>query len=693
MTPQFRFTFFNAALYPAGIVVNQPLGWRDAKLSLTRDPLFHSLIEYFKGTFIWYGIARDVIVAVDAAQGPGATLRVLIEQRYNVGFVSIFDGLLDISQLEDITKSGTFYKISVPIIRDDFWSKIINRKGAKADIAGAVDMDGNAIAPQSSLTLNLTPQAVRQNFIRVEAGASSQTDQQAVGVTSYLLIDNANFTLDEINKRYEYGSKVVQNNPVDALQFLYVPEYAGSYTFNMLIAYSLVWTGARNIDVKWFITTIIAGVRTNTQIGVTNSAAAATSINSFGFNPILASTITLNAGDQVYIYGVVTLSAGVADLSFIPYDGLNDVKTQFTVQADTIYQPSTADVFRIFEAFLSILEKITGQVGCLDNGSELLGCSGTYHLTPGTAVRGYSLVEKQFFASFDDLWQGADPLFNLGMGYFDAGGGVQKVEILKKEDFYDKTPAVNFDNVPNLIRTYNLDRIFRKISIGFKSWSAETGSGIDDPQTKHDYDTGFATVGKDISLISSFYAASLGIEGARRQRKEFNKDYRLDSEIMIIAYNHSDQGYPELNENFTSISNLLNAPTRYNSRLTPAENMLRWINYFNGCMQTGGSGKYFFRAGQGNIAMTSQLDGGDCDPSVSKAENGDLDVTGDFMFLPNQYKCSMPMSKAIYDNILANRKKAIGISATDSGHIPMFIMDMDYSIMFGRAEFTLLQAS
>lgn len=692
MTPQFRFTFFNTALYPAGIVVNQPLGWREAKLSLTRDPVFHSLIEYFKGTFVWYGVARDIIIEVETAQGPGAKLRVLIEQQYNAGWITIFDGLIDIPQLEDITNNGTFYKMSAPIIRDNFWAKIINRKGIKADLGGSVDMDGNTIAAQSSLTFNLPSQAIRQNFIRIETGSDSQFDIQAVGVISYMLIDNANFSLDEISKRFEYGSKILQTNPVDNLQYLFVPDYAGIYTFNASIAYSYSWSGNRDVSVQWFITTIIAGVRTNTQIGVTNSATAVSTINSFGFNPILASTITLNAGDQVYIYGVVTLSAGVADLFFTPYDGINDVKTQFTVQADTIYQPTTAEVFEIYEAFASILEKITGQLGCLSNSSELLGCSGTYHLMPGTAVRGYPLSDKPLFASFDDLWQGADPLFNLGMGYFDAGGGVQKLEILKKADFYDKTPVVNFSNVPNLIRTYSLEKIFRKISIGFKSWSAESGSGIDDPQTKHDYDTGFATIGKDISLISLFYAASLGIEEARRQRKEFNKDYRLDTELMIIAHNHSDNTQPELNENFSSISNLLNSGTRYNSRLTPAESMLRWINYFNGCMQTGGSGKYFFRAGEGNIKMISQLNGGDCDPSISKAENGDIDVTGNFMFMPEQYKCSMPMSKSIYDSILTNRKKAIGISSTSSGHIPMFIMDMDYSIMFGKADFTLLRA-
>lgn len=695
MTPQFRFTFYNDTLYPAGVVVNQPLGWAQAKCSLTRDPIFHSLVEFFKGSFIWYGSARAVIRAVEDDQGPAAILRVVIDEYYTA-WSTIFDGLLDISQIEDVPKTGTFYKAVVPIIRDDFWARVINRRALPADIGGAVDMDGNAIAAHSSFQMMLTSQKVRQNYERVPQGAAQTYDTQPVGITSYLLFDmpkGDKAVIDEVDDRFDYGTKVLQNNPVDTLYYYFKAKYGGDYSFNMSLAFSFVWTGNRNYSLKWFVTTIIGGVRTNTQIGATIAGTVATGFNSFGFNPVLATTYTLASGDQIFIYGVLTLSAGVADLFFIPYDGANGVDTHFTVQADTTFDTTACDVFNSETVWTSLLEKITGQVGCFESSYfSAGGCGKRYNLTKGACLRGYGIGEKPLSLSLDDLWKGFDPILNIGLGYKEVLG-VKKIKVEQKSFFFNKTPAVFFDNVPNLVRKYDLEKIFRSITIGYKSWSTESGSGIDDPQTKHTYNSGFPTIGKDTTQVSDFYAASLGIEQARRNVRTKNNDYRLDEDIIIISSSPAS-GYisPELSENFASLSGLLNSNTRYNSRLTPAENFLRWRNYYNGCMQLGSIGRYIYSKGDGNTAMISQLNGGDCDPTDSKGENADIDITSDFLFLPKAFKCSVPMTRAVYNSILAVREKAVGISAGVGNYLPYFIIDMDFGIVSGGADFTLLLA-
>ena len=77
INPHTRFTFFHATVSPTGTVVNQPVGWRDASLSLVRDPKGHSLVEFFKNSFehidsineygflsIYFGIFQNKIIYV-----------------------------------------------------------------------------------------------------------------------------------------------------------------------------------------------------------------------------------------------------------------------------------------------------------------------------------------------------------------------------------------------------------------------------------------------------------------------------------------------------------------------------------------------------------------------------------------------------------------------------------------------------
>lgn len=693
MTPQFKFTFYNAALYPAGIVVNQPLGWKQAKSSLSRDPVFNSLIEYFKGSFVWYGTARAVIVEVKNDQGPAAILRVVVEEFY-LTWATIFDGLIDISQIEHITKVGTFYKNSAPIIRDDFWAKIINRRSLPADVGGSVDMDGNAIAPHASFSMNLPTQKVIAKY-ESSANNESNVQQESIltNVTVYVTIGASGIpVINEISKVFNYGTRMGDTNPVDNLLYAIQAEFSGVYDIVLDFDYAFTWDDGvnRTYDMRWYITTIISGVRTNTQIGATQAGSNVLGFAS-GAAYNLTTTLNLSANDSVFIYGVLTLT-GLGIVGTFNLTGTTFLNT-FTVQANTVYPDTVADVFNVQDVWESVFEKVTGQVGCFESDYFSIGCGKNYNITKGACLRGYSLADKPLAMSVDDIWKGLDPIHNLGLGYKEVAG-VKKIEVEKISFFFDKTPVVFFDNVPNFIQTYNLEKIFRSITIGFKSWSTESGSGIDDPQTKHVYNTGFPTVGIDISVISDLYAASLGIEQARRKRKEKNTDYRLDESNIIIASTAvSGQTLPELDENFTSITNLLNSDTRYNSRLTPAENFLRWREYFNGCMQLGSIGRYIFASGEGNTSMTSQLDGGDCDPSDFKSEGGDIDITSDFIFLPEAFKCSIPMTRTEYNSILANRKKAIGMSETVGGYLPYFIMDLDFGIISGQADFILLLAS
>src|SRR5690348_1601777 len=106
------------------VYISEPDGWADAVMKLERHPEFHSLIEYFEGSFIFYGTAAEFISQVESDYGFDAELQIDITySRDDVTFESVFSGQLDISESVAMPDG----KIQVPIIRNDFWAKFINR--------------------------------------------------------------------------------------------------------------------------------------------------------------------------------------------------------------------------------------------------------------------------------------------------------------------------------------------------------------------------------------------------------------------------------------------------------------------------------------------------------------------------------------------------------------------------------------
>jgi len=708
MTPQFRFTMYHPTVSAGGTVVTQPLGWKDATISLTRDPKFHSLIEYFKGSFVWYGSARQFIMDVEDI-GPDEQLRILIEL-YISSWVTLFDGLIEVSQLEDISKKETFYKTTAPIIRNDFWAKFINRLTTPVNLQAAVDLDGNLRTAVNKITLPLPNQIVQKSFQRQIDWADNvlrTLDETAIiaadvsgTTTQYLLFSNANVVVDEIEERAEYGTILTTTKPTLDNKYLIKAKFAGEHIFEASIRYTIILSASRTFAVKWYRAIKSEGVITETQIGSTQSGTDSL-ITDDGAR-VLSLTTDLLIGDEFYIYGEIVIGSAVGTMSFFPdYDSdlgapYSPVYTELEITAKTIFQDTTTDAYLLKDAAESILSKITGNDGVLVS-NVLDACQGLNAIARGKHIRGYSFTDKAFTMSFDDWWKGAEPILNLGLGYTE---NADEIEIEVKDEFYDPTPVVFIPNVSNLVRKYDTPKYLKNIEVGYVKWSTESGSGIDDPQTVRDYRTKFATIGQDYTIKSNFYGASLGIEQARRNRIEVGKDDKLDEDICIInVKSDGGGGYePVLGTDFNAVTGLLNSDTRYNIRHACARILKRWQKFLQGCLAHTTGEYFYFAGGEGNYEMTSQFETTDCeatdDPEPVLAEDQDIAVDEtNFDFIPQLYTAKVPMSKSTYDTILANRKRALGISQTTINFLPMHILDLDYKIFGGYAELQLLLAN
>lgn len=735
--PRFRFTLNNSTA--GSLVIKEPGGWDNAVLKLERNNEYYSLVEFYEQPLTFWSPdgGYDYIKNIDETQGVNANIEILIEISDDFGSTwdTVFDGLLAL----DTKKEIDFYKLECGVIRNDFWSKFITRKGTPVNIQSTTDLDGNAVSAISSVTLNLPSQKIRKQYSGTQQNNGRYTE---FAVNDYGIVDFNNTILDEIEEKYEYFPATSPDVPFELLGI----EEDGTYTIDCqvsLVELSLFPASPPTINPISCIGLFEVKIQINdlTPVNFAEADAALSADGTIGTYVYTAGNYTeythtdtydLKKGDQVRIYiEKITLSpAGTARLILgtgghivteDPYfpalgdvDGVMDWGESFlTITADTVYPETTCEAFLIHDVGQAILDRKIGGSNRVYSeyfGSQYTngrtyssdGCAWRYALTKGLHIRQYTLSEKPIYISFDDFWSGANAIFNLGLGY-EQDPDTPSNEVIRiepKEYFFDSSSnSVTLSNINNIEVGYETDLIFKKIEIGYQKWESENIRGIDDPQTKHTYATIFNKIGKEISFYSKFIGASLAWETTRRKSTEKSKDWRLDNDLFILSLNTTpaatDVYNPELDENYASITGLLNSEDRYNSRITPGRNFLRWRPFFNGCLQLYFSSDYVFSGGEGNTDMVSNFSEAVCDGAIYTAdfsEKQNIDVTASKLFTHNKWEFEHPLTWTQYKSIRDNRTRSIGLSRTGSGHQAFFVIELSYEITSARAKFKVLKA-
>lgn len=708
--PRFKFTLSHPV---AGTkVISEPDGWKDVILKLERHAEFHSLIEYFEGGasggFIFYGSngvkdgGVDFILNIDRAYGFIAIITMSVEISFDDGlnYIPIFTGDLDLEQKKELPDN----KVMVPVIQQSVWNKFISRLETPVSLSSTTDLDGNVISAVDPIDINLTSQKVKQKFsayLDKTSGYPGLIGKEITDALTYVQFDWNIVTFDEIEEKFDLPILDNASIPVNIFKF----KYGGTYRFDITIDIaddSLEGSGPQvypstylNVFIKFNEDSAVSFTETNV---VTIFAPLITRYTYSGLYTFQ------EAGGEVTIYG----QRSSADQFSIMYQQFNSVESQnfynkIDIVAETIFPSSEVKGYFLHDAMAGVIQRITGQncfysplFGRIDTNMRTYpsnGCFSAFAVLKGFQARGFSLEDKPASFSLMELWRGANTDFNLGLGY-DTVNGEYVINVDRKSAFYDD--ASRSHNLGELrpTRGYDSSKIFKLINIGNNQWQTEEASGLDDPQTKHSYATKFDK-GVELTLYSPFVQASYVFELLRRAAVDPSKDNRYDNDTLMLHVNDDDVSpdryRPELNEQFTSISNLNNTDTRYNLILTPLRKFLRWANYFNGCMQRNLSvDAYKFVKGEGNYDMESDYNCATgqtclamvCD-NLSEKQNINLSLYGSglgFIHLPDTLDFSTRLSWEGYLSIRANRKKAVGISLTTSNFKRLFINKLEYEL-------------
>jgi hypothetical protein len=788
---QFRFTFYNDDLAPAGVVVEQPDGWKSARLILERHEKFHCVVKYFEADLLWYGEAASFIRQVISEQGSIGILKCKIEFSEQIGLweptpLAFFR--MDLSKREGFSKGQYNYKIKIPLIQESEWVKFITRASIPVDVLGLKDMDNNDIAVQNKFTLPLPSQTIKQTlsaYVQSQSLNIRNIDYLVItdpGIPTYSQLEYASFEpddiiqidiadiidLDEVKNRFSIPFAKVETTGKPA--YFMTCLYNGNYAFDIRIEASVYSSTAANNGL---------GTNASRLVELLDSFIAAEGYFDLFFqinedDPIqfdtetsplvltkvstyytLSHTATLKQGDSIRIFAKVTadLDGLNDDVPAHPYyppngtvlpplglgelttrDNINHLffwgsdnsnlfiehynftqlteqsagvwyylfgsdpsvsmdagdppsglarPTYLSVIANTTFEDTETDALLIKDALHNILSKITGVEDCLE--SDLLDSfKGYYAIQKMLHIRGNTMTNKPLFMSFDDWWNGFEPIIPMGLEFIDG-----KFKVESRAYFYKPEAIINIANIPDIVDSYDNKLFFKSIEVGYIKGQTESASGLDDPQTKRTFRTIIDNTGVDYKQLSTFIAASLSIEQARRNRVEATKDFSTDEDIAIIALRFDGDYIVEIGSDFQVITNLLNSDTRYNVRISAVRNFLRSLANYNGCLVGLPDKKYYFSKGDGNYDMTSQGEPLDSEGDEVVNEKGDINGSSTYQRLPDAYKFNMPMSMTLFNSIEANKNNALGLSRTSGDFIPHFIQRISYGIFEGRADFDM----
>lgn len=662
-------------------VISEPDGWKDAVLKLERHPDFHSLVEYFEGSFVFYGEnnvdngGADFIRQTELTYGASAEIGITITADIDGDGVyeeTIFIGQLDLTELKEVFDN----KIRVPIIRTDLWAKFIARLAVPVDMRSTTDMDGNVIEAADIVDLNLTSQKVRKEFDGYLLDTRTFFEDE-IPTTDYIQLDVDTYNISEIDEKYTLP---IIDNPEIPASIIDVEE-DGEYTFDLRVEASIVYYDPAGTYPACSMDRTVTGsgaymdlyIQINDETPIQFSEESSPLIFS-DVSTIYTYTGTrsLQKGDQIKIYGdiVADISAlgvagatlwihskngigsvevpdtvadpGLEVCTFLPATEPSNISiaapsgqefpTRFNIVAYTTYPNTTAQGFLIHDAADAIIKRIIGPDGVFRSeylgATETLahqyssdGCAWKNVILQGLQLRGYDIGDKRFSLSFEKLWKCIKPLFCLGLGY-DTYHGTSCIIIDELGAFYDKSDiSVRLSNVRQISREYDTSMLYNQVETGFSKWQSEDISGIDDVQTKRRWSFVPSKHTKLLSLVSDAITASIAIEVTRRKTIEKSEDYKFDNEPFIIAINGAgvspDRYVPELDENFTSITGLQQSDTRYNSIHTPMRMLLRWAKVWNGCLQKYQNSIVKFISGEGNYDMQSDYDCSGGDPCLA----------------------------------------------------------------------------
>jgi hypothetical protein len=648
-------------------------------------------------------------------------------------FTDFYEGLLD---LKTWTTDDIFTKVNINPA--GILQTVKNRLDTKVDLFASETLDGTALTPFTYGGYDLTLHSRALKLVSQAEMLTLDFQQSVLPIppndTLYFSLPFDSVAFEEIPLINIGSGSFISQNQINPTPLIPVWENTSGESLVMQFDYSFIGSisdfmnrdRSYNLELTYKVDNISSG----------DTGAAGVSIQSYGVKTPLASATMTQAINEVGTLNITMPPGYMLHFYFVFANYDNDTTTpsiatidlnmsEMTVLCTNISttDPTTAKAFALFEAGAQISRVITDQLDSFRSNIfgrtnsepcayDANGCASFSAISNGFMIRGYPITgdyARTISISMNEYFQGLNPLWDLGLG-IEKDGDNYYIVVDHKDTFYDaSTTIMTIDNIPNFKRSEAPEYYYSNINIGYDKWETEFQNGLEEQNSKRQYNTGIKAVSNDLSLESTLVASSYRLESARRNAfsTTITTDSEYDEDNFIICLNRETTANVPINldvaekdENFDQVNNLISPETAYNLRISPARNLLRWSPVINAGLLKYVGREIKFTSGEGNYKMTSELTDDGCpgrwnNDLFEEGQNVQWDHADNSdstpIWMTEILEFGWPLSMTDWQTIQANSKGVFEVSDTDTGHIKAFILEVKFKPN-DVSEFKLLRA-
>jgi hypothetical protein len=615
--------------------IEDPMGWDTLELSVERDNNYIGMFSGFSTDLKFTGDAYTLIKNRFDTFGIDYLLKLKCEYLCNGSYSELFTAKLNLFKYtEEKSDSCT---CSVNVEDESPAVKIRSRSKTKVDLQSTTSLGGTSLTPITGIINEMTLQsrnirlATRCEIDPIYEGTSfvipttggTERQNSYLGLVRYEeLIDARNFVpaLGELN--------TVNPAPTSLDPITYEGRLKGTIT--------TTGAGGTSITVTPFLEDGASGLYLANFTGTPGSTILMGANEVVDFD--LSGTGTWSNLATYYQFGLFLVNTATATGVTVTLD---TSASYLLLYKDTTTPATTCNTSLIHEALASVYANITdisdvvrstlfgrknsAPTSYPSNGSECFTA-----LTNGYQIRKFPLTERPLYFSGNDMWEGLNPIYNIGLGV-ENNGSSYVVRIEKKDYFFESTPFLTLDSIFTINYEIAYDMMYNQLEVGYNKYGAtekDIGTGTTDAYcTTRELSSTSQNVEADLNLKSTFIADHYALENSRRRLyiDEATQEYRYDEDLFIIATKRGVNGSNEPNEltdneqdeNYTTVTEVIDPSTCYNLRLSPMRNLLRWAYWIVTSLGLESAKKFLFRKGTKNYLMESEFTSDTTDASYS----------------------------------------------------------------------------
>jgi len=253
---------------------------------------------------------------------------------------------------------------------------------------------------------------------------------------------------------------------------------------------------------------------------------------------------------------------------------------------------------------------------------------------------------------------------------------------------------------PNIVtQSQSANKVYSKISLGYKNWSTIEDGGNQDVFAKREYSTNLSRINNEKEILCDFVASDFALEVTRRMYGLTKKDWTYDNNSFIICLVRDGSSYEV--ETFTGvISNYVYSPdTMKNLRITPLRNLIRHIPILTTFIKPNLTYELTFNFGEANFIAKAIPNAPDaCFPRLIANNDEDANISQGDVYnteyeLPilndTEVSFEYPFCNAQYLTYKANPYGLIGFSCPDGTIVYGWVLQLNYNPSRGKAQIKL----